>query len=112
MNSLISCNLNHDYLGTILILPSKLSIFNVPVHAYLFDCSTVASALNSLAAVTIKDFLGAGLNMKVAENRGASLSKWISIFFGAFSFLLIFIVKQMDSVLKVSFTLFFLLVDW
>lgn len=69
---------------------------------FLFDLRTVASALNSLAAVTIKDFLGAGFNIKVAENRGASLSKWISIFYGAFSFLLIFVVKQMDSVLKVS----------
>lgn len=84
------------------ILAQKFFISNVPVHAYLFVCSTVASALNSLAAVTIKDFLGAGFNVKVAENKGALLSKWISVFFGALSFLLIFIVKQMDSVLKVS----------
>lgn len=67
-----------------------------------FVCSTVASALNSLAAITIKDFLDAGFKVKIAENNGAFLSKWISVIFGAISFLLIFIVKQMDSVLKVS----------
>lgn len=50
----------------------------------------------------MKDFLEAGLNMKVADNKGAILSKWISITFGAISFLLIFVVRQMDSVLKVS----------
>lgn len=62
----------------------------------------MASALNSLAAITIKDFMDAGFNFKVADNKGAILSKWISIFFGGVSFLLIFVVQEMDSVLKVS----------
>ncbi|XP_065221049.1 putative sodium-dependent multivitamin transporter [Planococcus citri] len=65
---------------------------------------TVASALNSLAAITMKDFLDAGLNIRVADNKGAALSKWISIVFGAISFLLIFVVRQMDSVLKAALT--------
>lgn len=69
----------------------------------MFFFRTVASALNSLAAITMKDFLDAGLNIRVAENKGAALSKWISIMFGAISFLLIFVVRQMDSVLKVSY---------
>lgn len=49
----------------------------------------------------MKDFLDAGLNMRVPDNKGAVLSKWISVVFGAISFLLIFVVRQMDSVLKV-----------
>ena len=61
----------------------------------------MASALNSLAAITMKDFLDAGLNIKVADNKGAVMSKWISVIFGGISFLLIFVVRKMDSVLKV-----------
>lgn len=57
--------------------------------------------MNSLAAITIKDFLDAGLNIRVADNKGAVLSKWISVVFGGISFLLILVVKEIGSVMKV-----------
>uniref|UniRef100_A0A6P7F9A0 Sodium-coupled monocarboxylate transporter 2 n=1 Tax=Diabrotica virgifera virgifera TaxID=50390 RepID=A0A6P7F9A0_DIAVI len=50
---------------------------------------TVASALNSLAAVTMEDFVESALNIKIPENRGALIAKSLSIGYGALSFGLI-----------------------
>lgn len=63
---------------------------------------TVASAVNSMAAITIKDFLGCLCGINVPENKGASLSKWISIVVGIVSFCLVFVVERLGSVLQVA----------
>lgn len=63
---------------------------------------TVASAVNSLAAVTIQDFLHGVFDYKPKEHRGAALSKWISAAFGVLSFLLVFVVEQLGSLLQVT----------
>ncbi|XP_054271258.1 sodium-coupled monocarboxylate transporter 1-like [Macrosteles quadrilineatus] len=63
---------------------------------------TVASAMNSLAAVTIKDFLHGVCDYTPKEHRGASLSKWISAGFGILSFMLVFVVEQLGSLLEVA----------
>lgn len=63
---------------------------------------TVASALNSLTAVMMQDFLGGGLGIKVPAERGAFWSKWISALFGVLSFALVFVVEQLGSVLQVA----------
>ena len=55
-------------------------------------CRTVASALNSLSAVTIEDLLIAGFNTKISPEKGAELAKWMSlgyvfpIFFARFNY--------------------------
>lgn len=62
---------------------------------------TVASALNSLAAVTVKDFIHGAFHIVLPDNKGAKAGKYISIGFGLLSFALVFIVEQMGSVLQV-----------
>ncbi|XP_034236570.1 sodium-coupled monocarboxylate transporter 1-like [Thrips palmi] len=63
---------------------------------------TVASALNSLTAVMMQDFLDGALGIKVPAERGAFWSKWISVMFGVLSFALVFVVEQLGSVLQVA----------
>lgn len=70
-----------------------------------FSFRTVASAVNSLAAVTIQDFLHGICDYQPKEHRGAALSKWISAGFGVLSFLLVFVVEQLGSLLQVGLAL-------
>ena len=61
----------------------------------------MATALNSLTAVTVKDFLNGALKWELPEEQGAKIGKWISFAFGLLSFGLVFVVEQMGSVLQV-----------
>ncbi|KAG7212483.1 hypothetical protein KM043_012796 [Ampulex compressa] len=63
---------------------------------------TVASALNSLAAITCEDILQGLLKMELPARRSAIYARWISIFFGALSFALVFVVERLGSVLQVA----------
>lgn len=63
---------------------------------------TVASALNSLAAITCEDLLQGLFNYKVPAKKGASYARWISIGFGALSFLFVFVVERLGSVMQVA----------
>jgi hypothetical protein len=64
---------------------------------------TVASALNSLAAITCEDIVRGIFQKDLSASKGAIYARWISIFFGAFSFALIFVVERLGSVLQVDF---------
>ncbi|KAL6430743.1 hypothetical protein ACFW04_006944 [Cataglyphis niger] len=63
---------------------------------------TVASALNSLAAITCEDILRGLFQMDLPASKGAVHARWISIFFGVLSFALIFVVERLGSVLQVA----------
>ncbi|XP_072389016.1 sodium-coupled monocarboxylate transporter 2-like isoform X1 [Diabrotica undecimpunctata] len=63
---------------------------------------TVASALNSLAAVTMEDFIESALKIKIPENRGALIAKSLSIGYGALSFGLVFLVANCGSVMQIA----------
>ncbi|XP_066602040.1 sodium-coupled monocarboxylate transporter 1 isoform X2 [Prorops nasuta] len=63
---------------------------------------TVASALNSLAAITCEDILQGLMRIEVPTRKGAIYARWISIFFGALSFALIFVVERLGGVLQVA----------
>uniref|UniRef100_A0A0A9ZC26 Sodium-coupled monocarboxylate transporter 1 n=2 Tax=Lygus hesperus TaxID=30085 RepID=A0A0A9ZC26_LYGHE len=63
---------------------------------------TVAAAISSLAAVCMKDVFSSLFNMNIPDNKGATISKWLSLFFGLLSFGLVFIVEQLGSVLEVA----------
>ncbi|XP_020296259.1 sodium-coupled monocarboxylate transporter 1-like isoform X2 [Pseudomyrmex gracilis] len=63
---------------------------------------TVASALNSLAAITCEDVLRGLFQMNLPASKGAVYARWISIFFGALSFALVFVVERLGSVLQVA----------
>lgn len=55
----------------------------------------MASALNSLAAVTCEDFLQGVFGISLPESKGAFWAKCISIGYGALSFIL---VRFLDNV--------------
>ncbi|XP_076255549.1 sodium-coupled monocarboxylate transporter 2-like [Rhynchophorus ferrugineus] len=63
---------------------------------------TVASALNSLSAVTMQDFIQDACNYRINGKRGALCAKILSILYGAISFGLVFIVAQLGSVMQVA----------
>ncbi|CAD7002630.1 unnamed protein product [Ceratitis capitata] len=66
---------------------------------------TVASALNSLSAVTCEDLLVNGMNIKITPDKGALYAKWMSLGYGIFSFGLVFIVEKLGGVLQATLTL-------
>ncbi|ALC43380.1 CG5687 [Drosophila busckii] len=66
---------------------------------------TVASALNSLSAVTCEDLLINGLNIKISPEKGATYAKWMSLGYGIASFGLVFIVEHLGGVLQATLTL-------
>ncbi|KAF5303095.1 hypothetical protein FQR65_LT08427 [Abscondita terminalis] len=63
---------------------------------------TVASALNSLAAVTCTDFIGGAFGIKITEAKEAFWAKCVSVLYGIISFGLVFIVEQLGSVMQVA----------
>ncbi|XP_017881893.1 sodium-coupled monocarboxylate transporter 1 [Ceratina calcarata] len=63
---------------------------------------TVASALNSLSAITCEDVLQGLFKLELPARKGAVYARWISIFFGALSFVLVFVVERLGSVLQVA----------
>ncbi|XP_067646548.1 sodium-coupled monocarboxylate transporter 1 [Eurosta solidaginis] len=66
---------------------------------------TVASALNSLSAVTCEDLLVNGMNIKITPDKGALYVKWMSLGYGVLSFGLVFIVEKLGGVLQATLTL-------
>ncbi|TDG52671.1 hypothetical protein AWZ03_000904 [Drosophila navojoa] len=66
---------------------------------------TVASALNSLSAVTCEDLLINGMNIKISPEKGATYAKWMSLGYGVGSFGLVFIVEHLGGVLQATLTL-------
>ncbi|GAB1867004.1 Putative sodium-dependent multivitamin transporter [Camponotus japonicus] len=63
---------------------------------------TVASALNSLAAITCEDIFRGLFQIDLPASKGAIYARWISTFFGALSFALVFVVEQLGGVLQVA----------
>lgn len=62
------------------------------------DCfRTVASALNSLAAVTMQDFITEALGVRIHETHGAIWAKSLSIAYGAISFLMVVVPKSFSK---------------
>lgn len=70
-------------------------------HYLCSAISTVASAMNSLAAITCEDVLQGLFKLEVPASKGAIYAKWISVFFGCLSFTLVFVVERLGGVLQV-----------
>lgn len=66
---------------------------------------TVASALNSLSAVTYEDIFVTGMNIKIDPQKAAMYIKWMSLGYGMVSFALVFLVEQLGGILQATLTL-------
>lgn len=63
---------------------------------------TVASALNSLAAIACQDLLTGLLGITLPENKGAFIARWVCLVCGAVSFALVFAVERLGPVLQLA----------
>ncbi|CAG4909990.1 unnamed protein product [Colias eurytheme] len=63
---------------------------------------TVASALNSLAAIACQDLASGLLGITLPENKGAMIARWVCLGCGAVSFGLVFIVERLGPVLQLA----------
>nr|CAD7452227.1 unnamed protein product [Timema tahoe] len=75
---------------------------NPDVVSNLNQKGTVAAAMNSLAAVTMKDFLHGAFKIDIPEHKEAITVKCLSVAFGVLSFALVFVVEHLGSVLQVA----------
>lgn len=60
----------------------KNQMFNgkiVSFRIFAASLGTVAACLSSLSAVTMEDLLIAGMNVKIAPQKGALYAKWMSV---------------------------------
>lgn len=70
--------------------------------------STVSSGLNSLAAVTLQDFLLAGCNKEYKGWKGTAITKALAVIYGVISYLVVFLVKYLPGVLEVDLNFFYI----
>merc|ERR1719427_1945879 len=68
--------------------------------------STVSSGLNSLAAVTLKDFIQSGCNIQLTENRATFITKGLAVAFGIIGYGVVFLVKYLPGVLEAALGIF------
>ena len=64
--------------------------------------SSVSSGLNSLAAVTVQDFIEGGCNLKLSEKASVIVTKCLAFTYGIVSYLVVFLVKYLPGVLEVN----------
>nr|CAD7452226.1 unnamed protein product [Timema tahoe] len=95
-----------DQLLPLFVMNSMGHLKGVPGFfvAGIFSASlgTVAAAMNSLAAVTMKDFLHGAFKIDIPEHKEAITVKCLSVAFGVLSFALVFVVEHLGSVLQVA----------
>ncbi|PZC84413.1 hypothetical protein B5X24_HaOG204987 [Helicoverpa armigera] len=63
---------------------------------------TVASALNSLAAILCQDLATGLLGITLPEHRGAAIARWVCLACGVVSFGLVFAVERLGPVLQLA----------
>lgn len=69
----------------------------------VFIYSTVSTGLNSLAAITLEDFIkGIPRFRNISDETATKLSKFFAVFYGCTSFGLVFIAAQLGAILQAS----------
>lgn len=63
--------------------------------------STVSSGLNSLAAVTLQDFVLSGCRVNISETKKTYLSKALATIYGIIAYGILYLVKYLPGVLQV-----------
>jgi len=68
--------------------------------------STVSSGLNSLAAVTLRDFIQSGCKVNLTETQATLITKLLAVGFGVISYGIVFMVKYLPGVLEAALGIF------
>ncbi|CAL8148090.1 unnamed protein product [Orchesella dallaii] len=68
--------------------------------------STVSSGLNSLAAITLEDFIRGVFYPDITDERATTVSKLLAVAFGLISFGLVFVAEQLGGVLQAALSIF------
>jgi len=68
--------------------------------------STVSSGLNSLAAVTLRDFIQSGCKVNLTETQATLITKLLAVGFGIISYGIVFMVKYLPGVLEAALGIF------
>ena len=68
--------------------------------------STVSSGLNSLAAVTIQDFIVAGCGRDLTEKKKVVITKVLAASYGLLAYSVVFLVKYLPGVLEAALGIF------
>ena len=68
--------------------------------------STVSSGLNSLAAVTLQDFITGACNVKLSNKASTLTTKLLAVGYGILSYLVVFMVKYLPGVLEAALGIF------
>lgn len=68
--------------------------------------STVSSGINSLAAVTLEDFIIPFRKKPISPNVQANISKVLAVFFGILAFALVFVAELLGDVLQAALSIF------
>lgn len=68
--------------------------------------STVSSGLNSLAAITLEDFVRGICYPNISDESATKISKFLAVFFGLISFGLVFVAEQLGGVLQAALSIF------
>ena len=64
--------------------------------------STVSSGMNSLAAITLEDFIKGIWFPKLSDEKATKVSKYLSLLYGVITFALVFVAQNLGNVLSVS----------
>lgn len=68
--------------------------------------STLSSGLNSLAAVTLEDFLRTTCCKNITEERAGLVSKFLALAFGIIAIALVAVVEQLGNILQAAVSIF------
>ncbi|OXA55118.1 Sodium-coupled monocarboxylate transporter 2 [Folsomia candida] len=71
----------------------------------IFFRSTVSSGLNSLASITLEDYVKY-FYPDISDHRATNISKFSSVMYGLLSFGLVFIAERLGGIFDVSFSIF------
>ncbi len=63
--------------------------------------STVSSGLNSLAAVTLADFMEAGMNISLSQKVSTWICKLMAVLYGGFCYAFVYAVQYLPGLLEV-----------
>jgi len=68
--------------------------------------STVSSGLNSLAAVSLRDFVECGMGISLSDYHATILSKLLAVAYGLVGYGFVFVVKSVEGVLEAALGIF------